>query len=532
MSHPAFYLLLLLRSVCKQGDVCRCFRPSLHRTPASPPHTPSHRRPAPAPPRLSQAKALLSLELPLDKVGAGLRASSGELLSLQSIHVRGEILDVVARCVLFQEYLNPGDAAIEAKYVFPLDESAAVCGFEAYINEKHVVGTVKEKAQARREYKAAVEAGHGAYLMDEEAPNVFTVSVGNLPPKAKVIVKITFVMELGMDGDSLVFRLPNAVAPDTRESAGDAVTQDALASVAATDEAGILRGGFSLELGINMPTEIRSLVCRSHPQLAQVKGTATMGSVRLAGLARLGPSFVLDINLTEAHAPRMWVQESRAGERACMIALTPDLGPSVALPRYHFVLDLSCSMEPAMDDARQLLIVALRLLPEGAHFNITVFGDVADSCFAGYTRMSDAALRHASLFLSGAEATMGSTNMLHIWRSLCLLEPERRDGDGDAAAAPPPTAVVLLSDMRVAEADQLLAEAGRARGGVPRFFGVGVGDTCQRALMASFCRFTGGQAVFPDSNRRSTWRLLMQQQLKAASQPSLSDVKVRGEIGG
>ena len=54
----------------------------------------------------------------------------------------------------------------------------------------------------------------------------FTVSVGNLPPKAKVIVKITFVMELGMDGDSLVFRLPNAVAPDTRESAGDAVTQE------------------------------------------------------------------------------------------------------------------------------------------------------------------------------------------------------------------------------------------------------------------------------------------------------------------
>jgi poly [ADP-ribose] polymerase len=64
-----------------------------------------------------------------------------------------------------------------------------VCGFEAFINAKHVVGRVKEKEEARREYKAAVAAGHGAYLMDEseEAPDVFTVSVGNLPPKTRVV---------------------------------------------------------------------------------------------------------------------------------------------------------------------------------------------------------------------------------------------------------------------------------------------------------------------------------------------------------
>lgn len=29
---------------------------------------------------------------------------------------------------------------IEAKYVFPLDEKAAVCGFEAFINGKHIIG--------------------------------------------------------------------------------------------------------------------------------------------------------------------------------------------------------------------------------------------------------------------------------------------------------------------------------------------------------------------------------------------------------
>ena len=45
-----------------------------------------------------------------------------------------------------------------------------VCGFEAFINGKHIVGEVKEKEQAHKEYREAISKGHGAYLMDEETP--------------------------------------------------------------------------------------------------------------------------------------------------------------------------------------------------------------------------------------------------------------------------------------------------------------------------------------------------------------------------
>ena len=48
--------------------------------------------------------------------------------------------------------------------------SMLVCGFEAFINGKHIVGEVKEKEQAHREYREAISKGHGAYLMDEETP--------------------------------------------------------------------------------------------------------------------------------------------------------------------------------------------------------------------------------------------------------------------------------------------------------------------------------------------------------------------------
>ena len=48
--------------------------------------------------------------------------------------------------------------------------SVAVCGFEAFINGKHIIGEVKEKEQAHKEYGEAISQGHGAYLMDEETP--------------------------------------------------------------------------------------------------------------------------------------------------------------------------------------------------------------------------------------------------------------------------------------------------------------------------------------------------------------------------
>ena len=42
--------------------------------------------------------------------------------------------------VVLQQYYNDNNRSIEAKYVFPLDDNAAVCGFEAFINGKHIIG--------------------------------------------------------------------------------------------------------------------------------------------------------------------------------------------------------------------------------------------------------------------------------------------------------------------------------------------------------------------------------------------------------
>ena len=66
-----------------------------------------------------------NIEDPLSKVQAGLQYEGETLVPLQSVHIRAKLLDLCAKVVVMQVYKNPSEEAIEAKYVFPLDDMAA-----------------------------------------------------------------------------------------------------------------------------------------------------------------------------------------------------------------------------------------------------------------------------------------------------------------------------------------------------------------------------------------------------------------------
>jgi poly [ADP-ribose] polymerase len=147
---------------------------------------------------------------PVEQQSSSLKSSKGDghALPLKSVHVRAKLVDMSAKVTIYQEYENDEDVAIEAEYLFPLNDGATVCGFEAYINEKHVIGVCKEREQAHREYKEAIAQGKGAYLMDQETSELFKVNVGNLPPKCKCVIKITYLTELDVQDERFEIKMP------------------------------------------------------------------------------------------------------------------------------------------------------------------------------------------------------------------------------------------------------------------------------------------------------------------------------------
>jgi hypothetical protein len=77
------------------------------------------------------------------------------------------ILATTSRTILTQKFINSADKALdEVQYTFPLYDGVSVVGFKCTVASRTIVGVVKEKQQARAEYKAAVDRGETAGLLE------------------------------------------------------------------------------------------------------------------------------------------------------------------------------------------------------------------------------------------------------------------------------------------------------------------------------------------------------------------------------
>ena len=121
--------------------------------------------------------------------------------------------NVASRVTIAQRFRNTESQPIEAMYTFPLDEGSAVCAFEVEIGERRVIGRVEEREAAFERYDQAIADGDGAFLLDQDRPNIFTASVGNLKPNEEAVVRVSYVAEIEQRGDELRLQIPTTVSP-------------------------------------------------------------------------------------------------------------------------------------------------------------------------------------------------------------------------------------------------------------------------------------------------------------------------------
>ena len=133
-------------------------------------------------------------------------------LPLTDLHVEAKIEGLFAEAEIVQTFRNGYDVPLEAFYIFPLPDRMAVGRFVLQVGEREIEGVLKERGAARREYKAAIEAGHRAALTEEERPGTFTMQVGNIPPGESVTVRLTMTGIVPCSRNEATFRFPLVVA--------------------------------------------------------------------------------------------------------------------------------------------------------------------------------------------------------------------------------------------------------------------------------------------------------------------------------
>src|SRR5207248_9549728 len=109
---------------------------------------------------------------------------------LRHTDVQADIAGCVGRVRVRQTFHNPLPQKIEAVYVFPLPHESAVDEMTLIVGQRRIVGRVEPREEARKTYEQAKAAGQVAGLLNQERPNVFTQSVANIEPGARVEVEI------------------------------------------------------------------------------------------------------------------------------------------------------------------------------------------------------------------------------------------------------------------------------------------------------------------------------------------------------
>nr|XP_033779830.1 von Willebrand factor A domain-containing protein 5A isoform X2 [Geotrypetes seraphini] len=448
------------------------------------------------------------------------------------VQVKGFVADVSATLKYKNEEQNP----LEAIFIFPMDVGSAVYSFEALVDGKKIVAEIQEKKKAHQTYEDALTEGKEAFLLEEDdsSGDIFSCSVGNLPPGQEAEVMLAFLRELPVEADGAVrFVLPAVLNP--RYTPRDEETQSVTASIPRAPK-GTLPYTLELSMSLHSPYGISRVAsnCSLTP-LQYTKDDKTTAQVCLGP----GHQFDRDVELLiyneEVNKPSVFVEggipsakaDSLMSETAMMFSFYPCF-PETEEPshcgEFIFLIDCSGSMGSAMfnadnsptrmDSAKETLLLLLKSLPLGCYFNIFSFGSTYDSFFPESVEYTQQTMDSALEKVKAMSDDLGGTEILaplkHIY---------------DTAGKPGhPRQLFLFTDGEVGNTKAVITKAAQNANN-HRCFGFGIGEGASTALIKGISQAGGGTAEFITGKERMQPKAL--RSLKASLQPAVKNISLQ-----
>ncbi|XP_077396450.1 von Willebrand factor A domain-containing protein 5A-like isoform X3 [Festucalex cinctus] len=460
----------------------------------------------------------------------GLLTLNKEPVPLKAIEVEVEVKDHVATVASTLHYENKEEKAIEAIFVFPLPSDAAVCHFSAKIGQTEIVADVKEKQEAREEYDDALSSGQQAFLLEEsdQSPDVFSLTVGSLPPGESASIRLEYVTELAVEADgALRFCLPVVLNPRYQPQ-GSEVSSVQVTSVPASQ----VPYSLSFSTRLSSPRQVSKVdsKCSLEP-LQYLNKEQTQAVVKLAAGHKFDRDIELLIYYKDAHQPAVVVEAGKAsaepgtlmGDAAVMLSVYPEFPQEVMSSlatrgEFVFLLDRSGSMQGArIGSARDTLLLLLKSLPMGCYFNIYSFGSSFEHIFPNSMEYSEKSMEKALKMVKEMQANLGGTEILkplqHIYSQACIPNQPRQ--------------VFVFTDGEVGNTKEVTSLV-KKNSSSHRCFSFGIGEGASTALINGLAKEGGGHAQFITGADRMQAKAM--QSLQFALQPVVDDISVTWDL--
>lgn len=356
-----------------------------------------------------------------------------EAMPLEATHADVHIAGVISDVVVKQTYRNDGDKTISARYVFPASTRAAVYGMKMTIGARVIEAKIKEREAAKKEYDEAKAAGKTASLLEEDRPNVFSMSVANILPKDRIEVELHYT-ELLVPTDG-VYELvyPTVVGPryaSARVDAKDAHNKFSASPYQHAGQAPTYTFGLGVEIAGGMA--IQSLDSPSHKLVTQWGASHAGATIALDPSETSGGNrdFVLRYRLAGAELASGLLLHQGKDENFFLMMVQPPHRPATELipPReYVFILDVSGSMIGyPLDVTKKLMRDLLGRLRPVDRFNVELFSG-ATALYAEHSVDASADQIDKAIKFIDAQRGGGGTELLPAMQTAMKL-PRPADG--------------------------------------------------------------------------------------------------------
>ncbi len=422
---------------------------------------------------------------------------------LKHTDVKAEVSGSLARVTVTQKFHNPFQDKIEAVYVFPLPQSAAVDDMTMTVGDRVIKGKIKRREEARAIYEAARDAGHTASLLDQERPNIFTQSVTNIAPGAEVKITISYVEFLKYEDGAYEFVFPMVVGP--RYIPGQPIGEQAIQSGVgwAPDTSQVpdasritpqvapknTRAGHDIAIEVKLDTgvpidDLKSTlhevdVARpdNHRAVVRLKDQATIPNKDFILKFDVAGRKVSDAVLTHRGAQGgFFSMMLQPPERVAAADVTPK--------ELVFVLDTSGSMEGfPIEKAKETMKLALDSLYPEDTFNLITFSGDTHILFPQPVPATRENLQRAQVFLASRQGS-GGTEMMKAIRA--ALDPS--DAQDHVRI------VCFMTDGYVGNDMEIISEIQKHPNA--RVFAFGIGSSVNRFLLDKMAEHGRGEVEY------------------------------------
>jgi Ca-activated chloride channel family protein len=419
-------------------------------------------------------------------------------LPLKHTDVKGQISGYIATVEVTQQFHNPYNEKIEAVYVFPLPQNAAVNEFIMIIGERKIRGIIRERQEAERIYAEAKSQGYTASLLTQERPNIFTQKVANIEPNKEIDVNIKYFNTLAYVDGWYEFVFPMVVGPRFNppgytDGVG-AVAHGKPGISGQKTEVQYLKPGqrsghdISLAVDIDAGVVIEEISCPSHV-ITNSSVTAEKRTIKLNNLDSIpNKDFVLRYKVAGKTVKSALVthQDERGGFFTLMLYPPENLSYLKRAPmEMIFVLDCSGSMSgKPIEKAKDAITRALHQLQPDDTFQVIRFSNNASQLGPNPLPATPENIRKGLAYVESLGGGGGTMMIEGIKAALDFPHDPKRF-----------RLVSFMTDGYIGNESQILAEV-HNRLGESRIFSFGVGSSVNRYLLDRMAKLGKGAVAY------------------------------------